>query len=370
MARRIGDVLAVLLLVAAAACAPRGDLALDPEAAAVGTVEEIIVASSRVQYETLPWFGEARAFRTGFATFRVSVPPDRKPGTVSFPQGDRIDPRKTFLVVSARPLSGQQDFIRAVNRALAADPASGGTVSLFVHGYNTNFAEGLIRQAQIQHDLHKKGASVQFAWPSAAKTGAYLYDEDSVLFSRDAMQQTLSALARTNARKINVFGHSMGTLLVMDTLRGMAREGYDGVFAKLNAVVLIEADLDVDLFRTQAPPVLDRGVPIFALVSDNDRALKVSADLRGTGDRLGSVRSTAELGGLDVKVIDLTSVRSTDWLGHLKEAESPALIAFLDSLAEGGLETFGGAVRGPLSEGGISLIQQGAQIVVAPLALR
>jgi len=363
-------VLAASLLMMAVGCAPRGDLALDPEAAAVGTVEEVIVASSRVQYETLPWFGEARAFRTGFATFRVSVPADRKPGTVSFPRLDRIDPRKDFHVVSAQPLAGAAEFTRAVNRAIAADPTADQSVSLFVHGYNTNFAEGLIRQTQIQHDLHKRGASVQFAWPSAAKTGAYLYDEDSVLFSRDALQQTLTALARTNAREINLFGHSMGTLLVMDTLRGMAREGHDGVFAKLNAVVLIEADLDVELFRTQAPPVLARGVPIFALVSDKDRALKVSAALRGTGDRLGSVQSAAELGGLDVTVIDLTEVRSTDWLGHLKEAESPALIAFLDGLAQRGVDTFGGVLRGPMAEGGLSLIQQGTQIVVAPLALR
>jgi esterase/lipase superfamily enzyme len=359
-----------LLLVLAVACAPRGDLALDPAAAPVGTVEDVIVASSRVQYDALPWFGEARAFRTGFASFQVSVPPDRKPGSVSFPRGDSVDPSTDFLVVAADPLADAQDFIRAVNRAIAADPAAGGSVSLFVHGYNTNFAEGLIRQAQIQHDLHKTGAAVQFAWPSKARTGAYLYDEDSVLFSRDAMQQTLAALAATNARRINLFGHSMGTLLVMDTLRGMAREGHDAVFVKLNAVVLIEADLDVELFRTQAPPVLARGVPIFALVSDKDRALKVSAALRGTGDRLGSVQSAAELGGLDVTVIDLTEVRSTDWLGHLKEAESPALIAFLDGLAQRGVDTFGGALAGPMAEGGLSLIQQGTQIVVAPLALR
>jgi esterase/lipase superfamily enzyme len=360
----------VALLIVAVGCSKRGDLALDPAAATVGTVEEVIVASSRVQYESLPWFGEARAFRTGFATFRVSVPPDRKPGTVSFPKGDRIDPRKTFLVVSAQPLSGQQEFIRAVNRAIAADPAAGGSVSLFVHGYNTNFAEGLIRQTQIQHDLHKKGAAVQFAWPSAARTGAYLYDEDSVLFSRDALQQTLTALSRTNAREINIFGHSMGTLLVMDTLRGMAREGHDGVFAKLNAVVLIEADLDVDLFRTQAPPVLARGTNIYTMVSDKDRALAASARLRGTPDRLGSIRNRAELGGLDVTVIDLTQVRSTTFMGHLKEGESPALIAFLDGLAAAGIDTFGGAIPSALEEGGLSLIQQGGKILVTPLALR
>ncbi len=368
MTRSVATITATLLLLAA--CAPRGDLALDPDAATVGTVETVIVASSRQQYQTLPWFGEARAYGTGYAEFRVSVPPERKPGTVSFPHGQTADPRKTFLVVSARPMAGGTDFVGAVNAAVLADPSRGGDVSLFVHGYNTNFAEGLVRQSQIQHDLKRRGASVQFAWPSKAKTGAYVYDEDSVLFSRDAMATALTELARSRAGTINIFAHSMGTLLVMDTLRGMAREGYDEVFAKLKAVVLVEADLDIDLFRKQAPPVLARGVHLYVLVSDKDRALEASARLRGTSDRLGSVRSKAELGGLDVTVIDVTDVRSTDLMGHLKEGESPALISFIDGLGSKGFDTFGGAIPGPLQEGGLSLIQQGAKIVVAPLNLR
>jgi esterase/lipase superfamily enzyme len=128
--------------------------------------------------------------------------------------------------------------------------------------------------------------------------------------------------------------------------------------------------MEIDVFRKLAPPVLARGVQIFLLVSDKDRALEVSARMRGETDRLGSVRSTAELGGLDVTVIDVTQVRSTDFLGHLKEGTSPALIAFLDNMGGRGIDVLDGDVPGTLVQGGLSLIQQGANIVLAPLALR
>jgi esterase/lipase superfamily enzyme len=227
-----------------------------------------------------------------------------------------------------------------------------------------------VRQAQIRHDLHRRGSAVQFAWPSKAKSTGYLYDRESVIFSRGALEETLRAMADSSAREINLFAHSMGSQLVMDTVSIMARVGDDRVFRKLNAIVLVSADMEIDVFRKLAPPVLARGVKIYLLVSDKDRALEISSRLRGEKDRLGSVRDTAELGGLDVAVIDLTEVRSTDLLGHLKEGTSPALISFIDSLTGDGVDAFDGTVPSALLQGGVSLIQQGANIITAPLALR
>jgi len=357
-------------LLALAACGGRGQLALDPAAAEVGTVQTIVVATARAALPEFPWFGDARSYSTGFAEFAISVPPDRKPGKVRFPKDGKVDPDRDFLVVSAERLNGRTGFVGAMNRALAADPEKQGEISLFVHGYNTNFAEGLVRHSQLRHDLKRRGAAVQFAWPSKAKSTAYLYDRESVIFSRASMEEALRAMAQSRAREIHLFAHSMGTQLTMDTLSTMARLGNDAVFDKLTAVVLVSADMEIDVFRKLAPPVLARGVNIYLLVSDKDRALEISSRLRGEADRLGSVRSTAELGGLDVTVIDLTKVRSTDLLGHLKEGESPAVISFIDGLGGQGVNVLDGDVPGALFQGGMSLIQQGANIVLAPLALR
>jgi esterase/lipase superfamily enzyme len=361
--------LAALALTVLSGCAGRGVLLLDPQAAAVGTTETVLVGTARTPLPGFPYFGDGRSFVTGYGRYVISVPPDRKPGRVRFPVDGRADPAHDFLVVSAERLDNRASFVAALDRALAADPRQSGEAALFLHGYNTNFAEGLVRQAQILHDLDRSGAAVQFAWPSKAKATGYLYDRESVIFARDALRDTLGAIADSRARSINVFAHSMGALLAVDTLSVMA-DGNDRVFDRLKALVLVEADVEIDVFRRLAPAILARGVKIYLLVSDKDRALEISSRLRGEPDRLGSVRNTAELGGLDVPVIDLTDVRSTDLLGHLKEGENPALIDYIDSLGSSGLSALEGSGSDALLQGGLSLIQQGANIVVAPLQLR
>ena len=66
----------------------------------------------------------------------------------------------------------------------------------------------------------------------------------------------------------------MGAFLLMDTLRLMARTESDTFFRKVNSVVLISPDIDIDVFRKEAEPILARGVKIYVLVSKDDRALK------------------------------------------------------------------------------------------------
>ncbi len=352
--------------LALAACGSRGELAFAPEAASVGAIETVLVATSRAPVADGQVYGKARSLAPELARFEISVPPDRALGSVTY-AGRSSDPRTDFLVVSAVRLPDKPAFIRAIDAALAADPAGSGDGVLFVHGYNTNFAEGLYRHAQIQHDWEEHGASVHFSWPSAATLQGYVYDRESALFSRDALEQTIDALARSNVRRIDLFAHSMGCQLLMDTLRTMARGGYAHVFAKLNSVVLMSPDIEIDVFRLQAPPVLALGAPIYLLVSDNDRALALSARIRGERARLGDIRSNAEIGGLDVTILDLSKIDSPDIAGHFREAESPALIAYIEGLQAQGQTLFDEGKTPGLLDGGAALVQEGARIVTAPL---
>ena len=73
---------------------------------------------------------------------------------------------------------------------------------------------------------------------------------------------TIDFLARSTAAEFNLSGHSMGAFLLMDTLRTMALVGHNDVFRKLNTVLLISPDIEIDAFRKQAEPVLARGVPV------------------------------------------------------------------------------------------------------------
>lgn len=355
-----GVVVAVL-----ASCSPRGQIVMAPEAAGIGAVENVIVASARTPVTGPPYFGEGRSYGVHYASFQVSVPPDREPGTVKFPKRAPGNPATEFLVVGEEAVPDERSFIQTVNRRAAEVGTDEGF--LFVHGYNTNFAEGLYRQAQMQHDLQRHGATVHFSWPSAASTLRYEHDRESALFARDELEATITAMTKSRLRGVNLVAHSMGTFVMMDTLRTMARDGDPSVFRKINSVMLISADLDIDVFRKQAPAVLAKGVPIYLIVSEGDRALKVSAFIRGDEKRLGAVRSNAELGGLDVAIVDLSAIESSDSMGHLKSATTPAVIEFINGLRASGVNIFSQGTQPGLIESSVALVQSGTNIIVAPV---
>jgi esterase/lipase superfamily enzyme len=328
------------LALALAGCAPRGRLELQPSAAEVGAVQQILVASARVP--AADGLDQTAAIAAGlnFSDLRVSVPPDRRPGTVNFPAPGRSpDPRTDFLTVGAMPLADRAAFIRAVDAAAAVRPAAEREVFVFVHGFNTNFAEGLYRQAQVRHDFHTPGISVHFAWASAARLGAYGSDRESALVARDGLQDLLGVLAQTRAKRIVVMAHSMGALVAMEALRQTAIAGDRAVLAKIDSVVLIAPDLDIQVFRRQMLPLADRGIRAYVFTSSRDRALRLSARLRGSTDRLGLITDGVQVAGLPVDVIDLSALSAEgDSLNHFKAATSPTVIAMVQGMGTVGLQ--------------------------------
>lgn len=328
-----------LAALAVATCAPRGEITLDPAAAQIGAVETVLVASARLPLAE--GFGYSGQIAPGlsFSRVEVSVPPARQPGTVTFPPAGRLpDPETDFLTVSATRLADPATFIRAVNAEVAHQPAGQRDAFVFVHGFNTNFAEGLYRQAQMRHDFQSPGVSIHFAWPSAARVSAYGTDRESALVARDELQTLLSELAHTNVSRIVVLGHSMGAFVAMEGLRQIALENDRAVLAKLDSVVLMAPDLDIEAFRRQMLPLADKGVEAYVFTSSRDLALRVSARLRGSTERLGLITDDAPLSGLPVEVIDLSALdTSGDVSTHFKAATSPTVIAIARGLGTVGL---------------------------------
>ena len=113
---------ALLVIGFVASCAGRGSLTLAPDPAQVGSLEPILVASSRQRDPGGPGYGRAPAPGLGFSQFTVSVPPDREPGTVTFPRQGAPDPRRDFLTVDSTVIADRAGFVRAVNTAVAARP--------------------------------------------------------------------------------------------------------------------------------------------------------------------------------------------------------------------------------------------------------
>lgn len=348
-------------------CGTRGTIALVEPATSTGQTKRVIVATSRTRSDAPEYFSSDRDFTTNFARFDVSIPSDRNPGSIRYPKG-QPDTSRDFVVTNATSLDGSNSFVAEVNAAVAMLPPKSRTGSVFVHGFNTNFAESLFNDAQLKHDLKAPGVDVLFTWPSDAKLVAYVADQENALFSRDALAETLSLMSRTNLSGYNAVAHSMGTFLLMDTLRTLALSGDRATLSKINAVILVSADLGVDVFRKQAVPVLAAGIPIYLVVSGDDKALKLSAVIRGQRTRVGQVRSTDELGGLDVAVIDLSEIESKGKADHLKVGTSPELIAFIQSIQASGVAIFDdGQKRGLLDQGAV-LLQGATGVVINSLA--
>ena len=161
----------------------------------------------------------------------------------------------------------------------------------------------------------------------------------------------------------------MGCFLLMETLRTMARVGSPSFFDKVNAVLLLSPDIEIDVFRKQAPPVLALGVPIFVVVSTKDRALLISAVIRTERTpRVGSISSPAELGPLDVTVIDLSNVAAGGGMGHFALARSPELINMLTGMRRQGIDILDTEQQQGILDSSIALIQQGTDILLTPIA--
>jgi esterase/lipase superfamily enzyme len=336
----MGKIFFYLSLVAAGVslmgCSPRGTLAVQPETSVPTREKTVLVATSRTLAPPPAFFGEDRSYATNFSKFRLSIPPERAVGEVDYPRKDQVDPKKQFLVSSVIRLENQAAFTGAINADLEQQPKGVTQGYVFVHGFNTNSAEGIIRATALAEDTGRQGVEVVYSWPSAGSVLKYLDDRESALFARDGLKETLGAMSQSQLSSYMVIAHSMGTFVTMDSLRELAQTGKTSTLQKIKAVVLISADLDIDVFRKQAPPVLASGIPIILLTTGDDLALSLSSKLRGQGDRVGDIKSISQLGNLDVTVFDLTSVKSGDPLKHFKIGASPEILAFLKSLNQSG----------------------------------
>ncbi|MGA9410055.1 MAG: alpha/beta hydrolase [Roseobacter sp.] len=353
-----------ILIAATPGCGPRGTLALLPEGSPPTQEKAVLVATSRASAPPPEFFGSGRSYKTNYARFEISIPPNRQPGEIKYPDNDRIDPDEQFLVSSFSRIGTRQDFARAINSELAKQPAGMSQGTIFVHGFNTNFPEGVMRDVALMLDTGRPGVNVVYSWPSAGSVLKYLDDRESVLFARDSVKETFETMSESRLSNYLVVAHSMGTFVVMDALRELALERNSRTLRKMKAVVLISADLDIDVFLKQAPAVLAAGVPIVLLTTQDDLALRTSATMRGQDDRVGDLRDNSRLGGLDIPVFDLSNVKSGGALKHFKIGSSPEILDFLKKLNQSGQGVIGTTLVGPVINIGEEVLEDATDVLL------
>ena len=323
-----------------AACADRSYSPIYPQALEVGTPFTVFVASSRAQ-ESDGTFGYQRARDLSLLELTVSIPPNHTPGQLKFGYANP-NPKTEFTLAKQREFASFPTFQARLTDYIQQKKAGPKEVTIFVHGYNTTQNETAFRAAQLAHDIKLPGALVLYSWPSRARAFGYAYDYDSMLFARDGLEKLIRQVKSAGADRIVLLAHSMGSALTMEMLRQI--ETSDPGWAKrtLGGVVLISPDLDVDVFRSQMNRIEHIPQPFVIMVSEKDKALNVSARLRGTSDseRLGNISSIEKVADLPIDIIDTTAFSRDAASSHFVTATSPALIALLNS-ARSMSDTFG-----------------------------
>jgi esterase/lipase superfamily enzyme len=346
-ARQVRAVLLLLLfgltpILAGCSTRPYGTLIVGTTTPGASQVD-LLVATTRapVVEPAGVIFGGARGRGLEFADIVVSIPPDsaRRAGDVQVPSSAPGNPERDFVTLRV----DRMDLAEAkatFNARVAHTP--GRRVLIFVHGYNTRFEEAVYRFAQIVHDARIDVAPVLFTWPSGGNVIDYVYDRDSAVYSRDALETVLQALASNpNVGSVSILAHSLGNYLVVETLRQMSIRDH-GLPSKIRDVMLASPDIDFDVFRRQIAEIdaAPRTTQFTLFVSRDDRALGISSFLARDSTRLGALDPTKEpyvsqLEKARVHVIDLTGVASNDATNHSKFASGEVVGAIGDRLAQG-----------------------------------
>ena len=373
---------AVLALVLGlSACAGRPIGVMEPTNHTVnGTTKvELIAATTRAPAEDKAiLFSGERGSGLMIDGVTISIPPDadREIGQVQWPKRLPADPTKDFTTVAVDPLNSE----REAEAWLKTHTKKSRRVLVFVHGFNNLYEEAVYRFAQIVHDSKADVVPVVFTWPSRGSIFDYNYDKESTNYSRDALEDLLTQIARNpSVDEVTVMAHSMGTWLAVESLRQMAiRQGR--IDPKISNVILAAPDLDVDVFAQQYRSFADTAPHFTLFVSRDDRALTLSKHISGNVDRLGHIdpttepyRSQLEMAG--ISVLDLTKLKSGDPLNHGKFAESPEVVRLIgDRLIAGqavsdsqiGLgESLGAVAIGA----GTTVGQAASTVISAPISL-
>nr|WP_319947431.1 alpha/beta fold hydrolase [uncultured Shimia sp.] len=315
-----------------AACADRSIAPVLPEAMASDNLAEVFIATNRGT-NAAGYFDETRSDKLSFVHSWVSMPPDRVAGDPPLFK-PKPNLKKHFALASQDTYPSGNAFLADIRKRLAQLPPENREVTLYVHGFYNGYADTVFRMAQMYTDFGAQGIPMVFAWPSAGTPTGYTYDRDSALHARDELEELLYMLPQTGARNILVVGHSMGGMLLMETLRQIeiARPGWAA--ANISSTLLMSPDISIDVFREQAKRAGTLPQPFIVVTSKEDKVLKLSSLVNKETDRLGLGNSIDELTEFPITFVDITKFSNTSDNPHFVLAESPALISMMAAVRQ------------------------------------
>lgn len=283
--------LACLAGLALSGCLGEESALTSPVSSQVGLARDpkLLVATTRLPVgdpPKKPWFSSERSADLIFAEARLKPPSDSLIGT------------------SGWSIAKVENVERGNAAQAFAQGAFGHNLLLYIHGYRESFETAATSTIDLSEGIKFAGVTGLFTWPSAASTFSYVADRESAMWSRDALEDLLAAIAKTpSGGRIHIVAHSMGTLLTLETLRMLRASGGESAMERIGAVVLAAPDIDIDLFARGLERLGPDAKKITVISSTNDRALAVSSRLAGGILRAGAA-DRERLESLGVRVAD------------------------------------------------------------------
>jgi esterase/lipase superfamily enzyme len=238
------------------------------------------------------------------------------------------DPNKHFVLKSVVPL--QSDAARKeMAEAFKSMPSK--SLLIFVHGYNSSFADAAFRTAQMAHDLKFPGMAFFYSWPSAAATRAYWQDEETARLSESVFEQLVEELSQLPVSDIYIVAHSMGNRIVGHALQSRVDKGRET--KHLREVLLAAPDINADIFRAVIAPKLAamQGTRTTVYAASSDLALMASKVVHGykrVGETSGGVLTFP-----GVETIDASSASTASKnLGHSYVVDNSSVLKDIDAI--------------------------------------
>ena len=204
-------------------------IAADPTLTVVTTRNAVKGARSK------PWFGTQRANQPSNVRVRLSSPADSAFSAVGI--GD-------WSITSVDTVPVGESFAAGQSRR---------DVLVYVHGFNQSFETAALDAARLSEELEFRGETMLFSWPSKNSLMSYMYDRESAMWSRDALEGMLDELiVDPSVGQVHIIAHSMGTMVAVEALRQLYDRRAASMTHRFGAIVLASPDIDMDSLRRRS----------------------------------------------------------------------------------------------------------------------
>ncbi len=258
-------------------------------------------------------------FNTRYGVCEVNVPFLHDIGELDYDLKKSNDLSFRFLSYSA--LSSNDYFSKIAN-----DPYP--EVILFVHGFNVQFEEAVLRAAQIKYDLKFPGQVLLFTWPAGAEEGfvsgilinkTYRSNQENAQKTIPILKSYINSLLGLG-KKVHLVVHSMGHQIVLPAIHDLYLDQKKKLFGE---IVLNAPDFESVKFAQMARDLKEAGNRVTVYCSPGDNALVASRQVNNNS-RVGSCELIRGVDMINVNPVDAPFL-GVGGLGHGYYSSRPVL---------------------------------------------